>query len=195
MSTTIPRPPVTAAGSPASEVARSADSAPSLGEWACLGVLHQAPAHGFAVAARLKPSGDIGRVWSVSRALTYRALDQLVAAGYAEEFAVERGIAGGDRTVLRATRAGRAAFRQWITTPVAHLRDMRSELLLKLLLAEQCDIAVDGMLVEQRRLVAVMHDALSAQAADSDDLIAVWRRESASATLAFLDIVLASRSS
>ena len=30
-----------------------------LGEWACLGILAEAPAHGFAVAARLKPDGDI----------------------------------------------------------------------------------------------------------------------------------------
>jgi PadR family transcriptional regulator AphA len=172
---------------------RRTDSAPSLGEWACLGVLFQAPAHGFAVAARLKPGGDIGRVWSVSRALTYRALDQLIALGYVEEHAVERGIAGGDRTVLRATRSGRAAFRQWITTPVAHLRDVRSELLLKLLLADQCGIDIGEMLVEQRRQVASMHDTLTAQASDSDDVIAVWRRESAGAALSFLDIVIAPR--
>lgn len=170
-------------------MARRTDSPPSLGEWACLGVLHQAPAHGFAVAARLKPGGDIGRVWSVSRALTYRALDQLIALGYVEEMAVERGIAGGDRTVLRPTRSGRAAFRQWITTPVAHLRDMRSELLLKLLLAEQCGIELTAMLAEQRRQVATMHATLTAQAAENDDVITLWRRESAAAALSFLDIV------
>ena len=172
---------------------RRTDSAPSLGEWACLGVLYQTPAHGFAVAARLKPGGNIGRVWSVSRALTYRALDQLIALGFSEEHAVERGIAGGDRTVLRATRSGRAAFRQWIATPVAHLRDVRSELLLKIVLAEQCGIDIADMLVEQRRQVAAMHATLSAQAADSDDVIAVWRRESASAALSFLDIVIDTR--
>ena len=158
-----------------------------------MGVLYQAPAHGFAVAARLKPGGDIGRVWSVSRALTYRALDQLIALGHVEEHAVERGIAGGDRTVLRATRSGRAAFRQWITTPVGHLRDMRSELLLKLLLAEQCGIDLGDMLIEQRRQVASMHSALSAQSTDSDDVIALWRRESAGAALSFLDIVIPAR--
>ena len=39
------------------------------------GILYQGPTHGFAVAARLKPDGDIGRVWSLSRPLTYRSLD------------------------------------------------------------------------------------------------------------------------
>ena len=52
-----------------------------MGEWACLGILATGRAHGFAVAARLKPTGDVGRVWSMSRPLTYRALDQLAAQG------------------------------------------------------------------------------------------------------------------
>ena len=63
-------------------MSRSAPDALLLGEWACLGVLYAGPAHGFAVAARLKPAGDVGRVWSLSRPLTYRSLDQLAGRGY-----------------------------------------------------------------------------------------------------------------
>ena len=43
--------------------------------------LPSAPTHGFAIAAQLKPSGDLGRVWSLSRALTYRSLEQLANRG------------------------------------------------------------------------------------------------------------------
>ena len=50
---------------------------PLLGEWACLGIIYPTPTHGFAVAARLKPAGDVGRVWSLSRPLTYRCLELL----------------------------------------------------------------------------------------------------------------------
>ena len=50
-----------------------------LGEWACLGMLYAGPAHGFALSARLRPSGDVGRVWSLSRPLVYRSLEQLTA--------------------------------------------------------------------------------------------------------------------
>jgi hypothetical protein len=50
-----------------------------LGEWACLGALDAGPSHGFALAEQLGPSGPIGRVWSLSRPLTYRAIDRLVA--------------------------------------------------------------------------------------------------------------------
>jgi hypothetical protein len=71
-------------------VGRSTDQL-LLGEWACLGILYTAPTHGFAIAARLKPEGDIGRVWSLSRALTYRSIDKLVARGYIRPVAEEPG--------------------------------------------------------------------------------------------------------
>ena len=125
-----------------------------LGEWACVGILYPAPAHGFAVAARLKPAGDIGRVWSMSRALTYRALDQLVLRGFVQSVGEERGMAGGNRTLLAVTRTGRARFRTWLATPTAHLRDMRSELLLKIVLADGCGIELGPMLLRQREHVS-----------------------------------------
>ena len=121
-----------------------------LGEWACLGILAEAPAHGFAVAARLKPDGDIGRVWELSRALTYRALSQLLAAGLVAEVGTERGIAGGTRTVLQPTRDGAKTLRKWLVQPVPHLRDLRSELLLKLVLGERLGIDQSAMLQAQQ---------------------------------------------
>ncbi len=44
---------------------------PSLapGEWAVLASVAERPTHGFAVAKALGPSGEIGRVWSLSRPL------------------------------------------------------------------------------------------------------------------------------
>ena len=65
-------------------VARTGEDQLLPGEWACLGILYAAPAHGFAIAARLKPHGDVGRVWSLSRALTYRSLEQLTVRGYVQ---------------------------------------------------------------------------------------------------------------
>jgi len=99
-----------------------------LGEWACLGLIYPGRTHGFAVATRLKPTGDVGRVWSLSRPLTYRSLEQLSGRGYIHAVGEERGLAGGNRTILKATRVGRSQFRKWLDTPVPHLRDLRSEL-------------------------------------------------------------------
>jgi DNA-binding PadR family transcriptional regulator len=164
-----------------------------LGEWACLGILYPAPTHGFAIAARLKPTGDVGRVWSLTRPLTYRALDLLAERGFVHAIGEERGIAGGTRTILAATRSGRAQLRAWLQTPVEHLRDLRSELLLKLVLAENCGIDVSAMLSAQHAHITVLAAGLDTQAAVSEptDAVAVWRSESAHAALRFLDRIRA----
>jgi DNA-binding PadR family transcriptional regulator len=156
-----------------------------LGEWACLGILYDTPAHGFAVAARLKPDADIGRIWSLSRALTYRSLDQLAQRALVEPIGEERGIAGGNRTILATTRTGRAQFRRWVRTPVEHVRDLRSELLLKLVLADLDGIDLTEMLAAQRARVA--HVVSMLDGADSGDVVELWRSESANAALRFLD--------
>jgi DNA-binding PadR family transcriptional regulator len=170
-------------------VGRTTEQQLLLGEWACLGILYQAPTHGFAIAARLKPDGDVGRVWSSSRALTYRSLEQLAIRGYIQPVGEEPGIAGGNRTILAATRDGRAQLRKWLATPVVHLRDLRSELLLKLIIADHCGIDVSPMLEQQRARVAQMAQAMGDQIDDADalDVVALWRTESAHAALRFLD--------
>jgi DNA-binding PadR family transcriptional regulator len=167
---------------------RTSDDELLLGEWACLGILAVAPAHGFAVAKRLAPDGDVGRVWSLSRALTYRAIDQLTARGYLAAVAEEPGTAGGNRTLLAPTRSGRARLRRWLTTPTQHLRDVRSEFLLKLVLAELNSVDTRELLERQREQIATI--AASRAGADPADVVALWRRESANAALRFLDALL-----
>jgi PadR family transcriptional regulator AphA len=163
-----------------------------LGEWACLGIVYPTPTHGFAISARLKPSGDIGRVWSLSRPLTYRSLEQLAAREYIHVVGEEPGIAGGNRTMLAATRTGRAQLRTWLRTPVTHLRDLRSELLLKLILAEHCGIDISGMLDEQRMQIEAIAHTLRAKANDATerDVVAMWRSELSQAALRFLDGII-----
>ena len=160
-----------------------------LGEWACLGILYPAPTHGFAIAARLKPTGDVGRVWSMSRALTYRALDQLTERSYIHSVGEEPGIAGGNRTIRAGTRSGRAQLRKWLATPVVHLRDLRSELLLKLVIAEICEIDVSSMLVAQHSHVEKMAASLAGQIEEAGpvDVVALWRVEASRAAIRFLD--------
>jgi len=169
-------------------VARTREQQLLPGEWACLGILYLAPAHGFAIAARLKPDGDVGRIWSLSRAMTYRSLEQLEIRAYVTAVGEEPGIAGGNRTILAATRTGRAHLRKWLATPVAHPRDLRSELLLKLVLAELCGLDIGAMLQMQRQRIVEMCAALEAQVAlDPDDVVALWRSEATNAALRFLD--------
>jgi len=161
-----------------------------LGEWVCLALLAQAPAHGYDVASRLAPSGDIGRVWSLSRPLTYRAIDQLEQRELVAPVAEERGKAGGNRIIYAATRRGRATVRAWLQRPVPHFRDVRDELLLKLVLSSAAGLDTTGVLEEQRALFSPMVDALSAGAAagkTAPDPVAVWRYESSRAALRFIE--------
>lgn len=161
---------------------------PLLGEWACLGILYDRPAHGWAIVKRLRPDGDIGRIWHLSRPLTYRALDQLTAREWIRTLGEEPGAAGPNRTILAATRTGRARFRTWLRTPVPHLRDLRSELLLKLVFAREHGIDLSEMLERQRGMVAQQAESLAAATSD-DDVVGLWRTEATLAAARFLDRV------
>lgn len=156
-----------------------------LGEWAVLGVLYDEPTHGWAVARRLRPETEVGRVWSLSRALTYRALDTLCARGLIEPTVSEPSAGGPNRTIVTLTAAGRVAFQAWVATPVEHLRDVRSELLLKLVLAARAGLDTTDMLRAQLDIVRAIA-ARQVGPAD-DDPVGMWRYESAQAALRFLD--------
>jgi len=158
---------------------------PPLGEWACLGVLYGQPAHGWAIVKQLRPDGDIGRIWHLSRPLTYRALDHLDQLGWIRPVGEERGDAGPNRTILAVTRSGRSRFEEWERTPVDHLRDLRSELLLKLVFAERYGIDLTEMLERQRSIID--HQASSLVDAGVDgDVVMLWRLEATLAAQRFL---------
>lgn len=148
-----------------------------------LGVLAEAPAHGFAVARLLGPGGEVGRVWAASRPLTYRAIDQLEADGLVAPVRTEPG-AGPQRTVHRPTPAGRRALRRWLSTPVAHFRDVRAELLAKLLLLERSGRSPSTLLAAQR--AAFEPRFAEVAAAPADDVVSRWRRSQADAIERFL---------
>jgi PadR family transcriptional regulator AphA len=101
------------------------------------------------------------------------------------EAGVEPGIAGGPRTVLAATPAGTRALRAWLRTPVQHLRDVRSELLLKLALAERPGVDREPLVAAQRTAFAPIFAAMAAEP-EPDDPVARWRHEHARAVERFL---------
>lgn len=167
---------------------RRAASTLLTGEWACLALLSQSPMHGFALSKELSPTGDIGRIWSLSRPLTYRAIDQLLERGYVEPRGEQPGRAGGNRTIYSATRSGRSAFRSWVVTPVAHPRDLRSELLLKIALARRCSISTDDLIRQQREIFEDIRVGLVERLhGEPDDVVLMWRIHSVRAALRFLD--------
>jgi DNA-binding PadR family transcriptional regulator len=168
--------------------ARRVDRRPSLSlnEWAVLGVLVQRPRHGYDIAAALRGSAPIGAAWRVERQFVYRALERLEALGFVEPRRTEPSGSGPPRTVYGPTRRGRAALRVWLAEPVAHLREVRSALLLKLVLLRELGLPHDELAATQRTAFAPLL-AEHAAAGAAGDVVAAWRRESAAAVAAFLD--------
>jgi len=169
----------------------TASEEPSLAEHVCLQLVDQGAGHGWAIGSLLAPQGEIGRVWSLTRPLTYRAIDGLVAKGLVSRGAPESGSGSGrDRVVLAATAAGRRVARRWLDGSIEHLRDVRTELLVKLTLRDRAGLDREPLLRAQQAHFLPMIDALSAGAAPGDDLVGLWRRESARAVRRFLDAAL-----
>ena len=125
-----------------------------LGEWACLACVAERPAHGFAVAACLAPTGDLGRVVALSRPLTYRAIERLAAQSMVEVVGEERGRNGLTRTVYGATDRGRAAFGDWLGEPVDDVSAAWSELLLKVVVHQRLGVDVEPLVARQRAVLA-----------------------------------------
>lgn len=160
----------------------------SFAERVCLTLITQNVSHGWALGTMLAPDGEIGRIWTLSRPLTYRAIDGLVD----KQLITRTGQAAGrgrDRVILAATAAGRRVVRRWLETPVEHLRDVRTELLVKLFLRQQAGLDNEPLLAAQQEKFAPTIDVLTSSDVD-DDLVDLWRRESARAVRRFLDQAL-----
>jgi len=160
----------------------------SLAEWVCLTLVAQKVQHGWAIGTLLAPEGELGRVWSLSRPLTYRAIDGLVDRRLLSRAGTASG-RGRERVVLHVTPTARRMVKRWLDTPVDHLRDVRTVLLLKLSLRQRAGLASEALLLAQRERFAEVIDTLTSTSAD-DDVVDLWRRESARAVRRFIDQAL-----
>ena len=161
----------------------------ALAEWTVLALLSQRPAHGFAVSQLTAPGGELGRIWRIPRPVVYRAIGRLVEADLITPASVEPGL-GPQRTIYTVTPQGRAAAEQWLSTPVEHVRDIRSHLLIKLALLHRAGRDPAGLLARQRAVLDPIARAVQAQQASIDGFDAIllaWRRATAAAALGFLD--------
>jgi DNA-binding PadR family transcriptional regulator len=163
------------------------------GEWSVLALLDEAPAHGFAVARAMDADGEVGRIWSMRRPLVYRAIDLITGMGLVHPTATEASPTGPQRTLLEPTPDGREALARWLAEPVEHVRDGRSLLMLKLLFLTRRDADLGPLLRAQRErfadLVTRMDDAV-ARAEGFDRAVVLWRLESTTAALRFVETML-----
>jgi tRNA-Thr(GGU) m(6)t(6)A37 methyltransferase TsaA len=177
-------------------MARASRTEPSLTEWAVLGLLCDEPAHGWNIARAFAPEGEIGQVWTVSRPLVYRAITVLRDLGYIEDRGSVPSAAGPHRTLLGPTGRGRQAARRWLSRPTAHVRDLRSELMVKLLLLHRAEKDEVPLLQAQLAILERGEHALVCRVAESggfERTVAVWRLSAGRAARAFIEALLDQR--
>jgi DNA-binding PadR family transcriptional regulator len=165
------------------------------GEWSVLALLADAPAHGWAVSKQMSKTGEVGRVWSMGRPLVYRALDLLEARGLLEAVGSEPGARGPHRTLFRANARGREELIRWLAQPVEHVRDVRSLLLLKLILIDRAGLESTPLLKAQRELTVPAVGALEERlerSVGTEQVFVRFRLETTRAVVSFIDGILES---
>ena len=167
-----------------------ADQRLSLAEWLVLCLVREEPTYGLVLVGLLARDGSLGQVWSVPKAVVYRALQRLEALGLIQTLGEQRTSQGPVRSLYQATPDGQAAAAAWLSTPVEHARDVRSELMLKLALLDRSGLGSRDLLrVQLGRLLpvaAALEDRLRASTGFEHTLI-LWRHEQMTATMRFLD--------
>ena len=162
----------------------------SLAEWLVLCLVREAPSHGFAIARILAGDGELGQVWRVPKPVIYRSLQRLEAAQLVETVEVQPSNTGPARSLVAVTNAGRQAAAAWLARPASHNRDIRSELLVKLALLERAGTDPSPLLGAQRDQLRPVSEGLLQQLSSAtgfDRTVILWRYETVTATLRFLD--------
>lgn len=103
-------------------------------QYAVLGLLRAHPAHGYELQRRFAAAGDLADVLPVEQPTLYAALKDLAARGLIEGTEVREG-PRPPRTVYALTVPGDRLLNAWLRAPVARLRQVRLDFLLKLYFA------------------------------------------------------------
>jgi DNA-binding PadR family transcriptional regulator len=164
----------------------------SLAEWLVLCLAREEPTYGLVLVGLLARDGPVGQVWSVPRAAVYRALQRLELLGLVRTMGEQRTSQGPVRSLYQATAAGQLAVGSWLSMPVEHPRDVRSELLVKLALLDRAGADSCELLQAQRDRLAPVAAALQDRlrvTTGFEHTLALWRHEAMAATLRFLEML------
>lgn len=161
-----------------------------LAEWIVLALIAERPSHGFAVVALTTPDAEIGQIWHVSRPMVYRSITRLAERRLVRPRGTYDSDRGPQRTVFEVTARGKTELARWLRTPVEHLRDLRSDLLVKLALLHRRGDDIAPLVREQKAVFAPIESALAAKDNPETAFTGVllsWRLEHARAALRFLE--------
>jgi DNA-binding PadR family transcriptional regulator len=113
-------------------------------EYILLGMIHEQPAHGYALFEQLKDTPELSLIWHVKRSKLYYLLEKLETDGFIQS-SLESDGPYPDRKVYHLTSQGMEALQKWIYSPVPSSRYVRLAFLSKLyfVLQEGREKAVD----------------------------------------------------
>lgn len=118
-------------------------------EHALLGFVHERPIHGYELYQQLSAPTGLRQVWRLKQSQLYALLAKLVEQGYLTS-KVQIQETRPSRKIYTLTDEGRAAFLQWLHSPVAHGRQMRLDFLAKLYFAQRQAPQVALALIEKQ---------------------------------------------
>ena len=162
----------------------------SLAEWLVLCLVREEPTYGLVLVGLLARDGRLGQVWSVPKAVVYRALQRLETLGLIRTIGEQRTSQGPVRSLYQASPAARA----WLSTPVEHPRDVRSELMVKLALLDRSGIDSRDLLQAQLATLLPVATALDDRLRATtgfEHTVVLWRHEAMTATVRFLEALTA----
>lgn len=141
-------------------------------EYALLGMIATSPdasgeVHGYELHRHLT-EGVVARIIRIEPGMIYHYLKKLSAADLITTRTEEQE-RRPNRHVHAITAAGKAAFHQWMGTPVHATRDVRLDFLLKLWFARRLEPALATRLLhEQRAVLASLESSMLRQQAPLD---------------------------
>jgi DNA-binding PadR family transcriptional regulator len=112
-----------------------------------LGLIVEAPMHGYDLYKFLRESGGLSLVWHINQSNLYALLDKFLKEGYltSELIIIENSHSRKDFSI---TPKGLEVFRRWMQEPVLRGRDMRQLFMAKLYFALKDGKTTASQLVE-----------------------------------------------
>lgn len=153
-------------------------------EASCLVLVSHGVSHGYELAKQFEPNSLIGEVLTLSRPVVYRAVKSLEAKQLLRSVE-STGIRGQLKWKLKCTPSGERVIKQWLSEPVTHIRDMRNEFLIKILLMQILKQNTKQLIQKQRASLKTVTETLLANSSPTP--VSIWRREQARAALRFID--------
>lgn len=103
-------------------------------EYALLGLLLDGPKHGYELARRFAPETALGEICHLEMSMLYALLKKQEKVEHIEAELESQG-ARPPKRIFHLTPLGRAAFMEWVRTPVGRSREIRLDFLVKLYFA------------------------------------------------------------